>query len=121
VSSAGWVTEPGSIACGAEVPAASPVPFVPPVCSLIEHLKIFVYEMRAFSPSFTARLLGLAYQLLSNDPACPWTVQRSRQAMLRDKPVSSLSCPWHTSPRGSAVGHRFPVPPGTGAALQVNP
>ena len=63
--------EPGSIACGAEVPAASPIPFVTLVRSLMQHLNIFIYEMRAFSPSFTARLSGLGHQLLSNDPSCP--------------------------------------------------
>lgn len=123
VSSAGWITEPGSIACGAEVPAASPVPFVTPARSSVQHLNTFIWETRAFSPSFSARLPGLAHQLLRNDPSCPWPLQRRRQGMLgaNGKNVCvSLSCPWRRSPLG-----RSPLPshspPGTGAALRGEP
>lgn len=119
VSSAGWITEPGSIACGAEVPAASPVPLVTPARSSVQHPNTFIWEARAFSPSFSARLPGLAHQLLRNDPSCPWPVQRRRQGNSGQTGRTS-ACP-SAAPGAGPLG-RSPLPshspPGTGAALQ---
>lgn len=98
VSFAGWIAEPGNLAHGTEeVPAASPALSVTLGCSWVQHPSIFVYGMRAFSPSFTARLSSLAHPLLSNDPSRSWTMQRRRQGMFRANGNIPLSCPWHRS------------------------
>lgn len=99
VSSAGWITEPGSTAGGAEVPAVSPIPSVTLGGSLIRHPESFRYETRASAPSLTARPPGLAHQALI--PAVPAACRgegRGCSGAHGKNAGLSLSSPWHRDP-----------------------